>query len=239
MSIEPTPFAEHPAPASAAGSCPNGEAAAEREARRMARLARLEGMREMGYEMACRLNDWVAGRLPEPECAAFADIKDPVLAFSRMTSTVRRIIALEERLDEDAETREARIAAEAAERARKIAAEKAAQEEAELEAQAGTASEPWLSRTEKEVKVRLAVRDIHRAAEPDMDYRKREDLLDDLFLDYDETDYGYDRPLDDIVADLCEALGLETVEDLAEGVPVIEPELAAAGAAGSQGPPGG
>lgn len=207
----------------------------------MARLARLEGMREMGYEMACRLNDWVAGRLPDSECAAFADIKDPVLAFSRMTSTVRRIIALEERLDEDAETREARIAAEAAERARKIAAEKAAREQAKLEAEAEMASDPWLSRSEKEVKVRLAVRDFHRAAEPDMDYRKREDLLDDLFLDYDDTDYGYDRPFDDIVADLCEALGLEPVEDSAEGVPAAEtkPAMAGAGPPDGQGPPGG
>lgn len=168
----------------------------------MARLVRLEGMREMGYEMARRLNDYVAGRLSPDECTAFADIKDPTLAFSRMTSTVRRIIALEERLDEDAETRETRIAAEQAERARKIAAEEAARQQAIRNAEAARVREAAEAPLrEKKQLVRHGLHEASFDMDDDLNHEDRESLLDDLFDQYEIYD-DYAGDPDEILAQL-------------------------------------
>src|SRR5665213_3614556 len=102
------------------GTGPNGEAAPAidpREARREARLLSLEKVRQAAEEMSLQLNNGFAGRLPEHEQWQYDRVKDVPTAFTRVTKTFMQIIAMEERVEEDAETRRARIQAEAAERA--------------------------------------------------------------------------------------------------------------------------
>jgi hypothetical protein len=178
---------------------PQGEAlsASEvREARRGRRLESLERVRLAAEEMALHLADGVAGRLPEDEQAAFAKIRDPYLAFSRAERAVRRIAALEDRLDEDAETRAARIAAE-----------RAAQAAADARAAALRADEAARApERAKKRSIRRAMRRVLRDTDPETEYLDREVLLNDLFDDYESYD-DYAGDTAEIVAKLCSELG--------------------------------
>jgi hypothetical protein len=167
-----------------------------REARRARRLESLERVRLAAEEMALHLADGVAGRLPEDEQEMFAKIRDPYLAFSRAERAVRRIAALEDRLDEDAETRAARIAAERT--AQAAADARAAAARAEEAAQAP-------GRAKKRA-IRRAMRRVLRDTDPETEYLDREVLLDDLFDDYESYDDYAGEPAE-IVAKLCSALG--------------------------------
>jgi hypothetical protein len=167
-----------------------------REARRGRRLESLERVRLAAEEMALHLADGVAGRLPEHEQEVFAKIRDPHLAFSRAERAVRRIAALEDRLDEDAETRAARIAAERA--AQAAADARAAAARAEEAAQAPERA--------KKRAIRRAMRRVLRDTDPETEYLDREVLLNDLFDDYESYDDYAGDPAE-IVAKLCSELG--------------------------------
>jgi hypothetical protein len=159
----------------------DGDAA--REARRERRLNHLEILRNIGMEMAAALGHATMGRT-EYNIQAFAKTHDPALAYTRITLAIRRIVALEDRLDEDARTRAARIAEEQAEETRKAARESL--------------------NAEKRI-VRRAVREAVREADADLDRDRREKLLDDLFSDYDDYNHG---TLAQVVAGICTDLGI-------------------------------
>jgi hypothetical protein len=183
-----------------APSAAQGEAVSEAElraARRARRLESLERVRLAAEEMALHLADGVAGRLPEDAQEVFAKIRDPHLAFSRAERAVRRLAALEDRLDEDAETRAARIAAERA--AQAAADARAAALRAEDAARAPERA--------KKHAIRRAMRRVLRDADPETEYLDREVLLNDLFDDYESYD-NYAGDTAEIVAKLCSALNL-------------------------------
>jgi len=179
------------------GSRP-GEAApqadAAREARRMARLEQLERLRERADRISAQLCNMIQGRLPPDACAAFAHINDPTLAFTRVCTAIRRMVALEERIDEDAETRAERLAAEAAKRA-----------QAEAAARIATATQNHHD------KIRVhrfladkALRADIRARDTDMSRVRRELLLNDLTADLNDLDYMGD--IDALIAGLRKEL---------------------------------
>ncbi len=160
-----------------------GGAAAAHEARRMARLARLERLSDRAERISEKLCDLIEDTLPEDQRAPFARIADPVLAFTRTATTIRRITALEEQIDESAEQRAARLAEEAAKRAKE-------------------AAEPDRLPVDRRIHLRAsrriareAVRDAIRARDGAMDGFRREALLDDLTSDLDDPDYADDMDL--------------------------------------------
>jgi hypothetical protein len=159
----------------------DGDAA--REARRERRLNHLEILRNIGMEMAAALGHATVGRT-EYNIQAFAKTHDPALAYTRIALALRRIVALEDRLDEDARTRAIRLKEEREAEARKAARESL--------------------NAEKRI-VRRAVREAFREATPDLDRDRREKLLDDLFRDYDDYNHG---TLAQVVAGICTDLGV-------------------------------
>lgn len=167
---------------------------AAREARNMARLNHLELLRNIGMEIAAGLGHAAAGR-NQFNTEAFARVADPAASFNRIALAIRRIVALEDRLDEDAATRAARLAEEKAAEARKAARESLM--------------------VEKRI-VRRAVREACKDTYPDWDRKERENLLDDLFRDYDDYNNG---PLAEVVASICTDLGIAPDMTLWEDAP--------------------
>ncbi len=201
----------HPHSAAGAASTEYGqdaEAAADARAseiRRGWRRLALESARGICLEALTRLNNGTACKLPYDEQEAFERVKDPYLAMDRLTRSLCRVVAMEERLDESAEARAERLAKEQAER-----------EKAAREAQAWAEGEP--ERTKKTV-IRRTVRNVHRDAEPDLDRWEREDILNEAFSDYEDfEDYGGD-PVE-IILRICTQLGLGPVaKDQPNGKP--------------------
>jgi hypothetical protein len=193
----------------------DGEAAAAaeaREARRLRRLESVELMRLAAEQMAVRLNEGLAGRLFGEEHEAFEKVDNPYLAYTRVSRTFHQLILLEERLDEDAETREARIAAERAEQAQRIAE---AQKRREAEAVRVVVDH-------KATSIRKAVRAAHRDAYPEMEHPEREMILDAVFEDFEEIE-DYDGDAAGIVARLCHTLDMRPDRD-AEGNTLTDPD---------------
>ncbi len=172
----------------------NGEAAtaaeaAAREARRQRRLALVGRLMDAGEEAAMNLTEGMAGRLFGDKLEAYLRIGDPALAWSRVTRTIRQLAALEERFDEDAETRAARIDAE------RTAAQNAARAaEVRREAQAAREAQDMTKELARE-----AIREMYRDADHEMPSPERERLLHDLFADYALTDDFADDPEDIVV----------------------------------------
>jgi len=167
------------------------------EAARARRRRDMENARLMAMEVAARMTEAMAGRLPDHECPMFSRIKDPVVSLSRLLRVVGQLGLLEERFAEDAETRAKRIEAEQA--AREQAA-RAARARLEREAEQDLYDE-------KKKTIRSAMRQISRDAEPDLPYAERELRLDDLFEDFENYE-DYDGDPVEIVATLCAAMGL-------------------------------
>ncbi len=153
----------------------------------MERLRQLEVLRERADTISAQLCAMIQGKLPPHECAAFAHIADPTLAFTRVCTTIRRMVALEERIDEDAETRAERLAAEAAKRA-------------QAEAAKGRQDTIRLHRC----LARKTLRGDIRARGADLTRDRRELLLNDLTHDLDDLDYQGD--IDTLIAGLREQL---------------------------------
>jgi hypothetical protein len=196
----PHPHSDGFADAISAGPGQGGEATVaerSREVRRLQRVLVLGRARDVCGELIDRINDGTAARLPENQQYLFDKVADPYLALSRTVTSLGRILMLEDRLDESAEVRDARLAAEAAEREKTRLAEQARKNRQRLEA----------ALERKKTHIRRAVDMAHRDAEPDMRPIDRITKLDDLFDTFDELDDWKRDPVE-IVADLCIQLGL-------------------------------
>ena len=192
-----------------AGYDPDGEAERLREERRADGLRDLAELRRMGMHMARQLTAYVDGRLLEEEARPFSQIKDPTVSLERIVQFVRRIVAMEDRLLEDAKTRALRLAAELAERERALLAEQRRCERQPLE--------------DKKQLVRRAVALAHRELHPGKTRDQREDLLDDLFDEIDDfCDYEGDPAA--IVADIFAQFAADPAIDLS-WLPDFDPAI--------------
>jgi hypothetical protein len=170
---------------------------AAREARRAIRLGSLADMRQLILAGAADLGRYIAGEASESACAALDRIPDPCLSMTRMARALRQVVALEEKLDEDDETRLQRQREEALAWQKEIAAEEADRVSAAEKEQVNEARRY----------VRRAVRDAQLDADPDMSRGDRERLLDDLFEGYEDYD-DYSGDLNQIVVNLCRQIGI-------------------------------
>jgi hypothetical protein len=173
------------------------------DAEKRARLAdEVERVRGAMAEMLVRLNDGTACRLPPDQQDVFDRIADPYLAANRVSHAYSRIVLLEQRVGESAETRAKREAEEAAERER----------------QALAAAERERPRTPEEIteyRVRRSAKLAYRDAFPSLHKYEREFLLKDIFDEFDDFgDYRGD-PVD-ILAAICETLARDPAAALAE-----------------------
>jgi hypothetical protein len=168
-------------------AAPDKDASAAREAAREARVERrlnhLELLRNIGMEIAAGLGH-AAARRHQFDTSAFARIADPAASFNRLSLAIRRIVALEELLEEDAATRAAQLAAQRALQERRAARERAEEE--------------------KQI-VRRTVKMAHSDANPGIERDRQENLLNDLFDNYELYNEG---PLAEVVANICTDLGL-------------------------------
>jgi len=190
---------------------PDREAA--REERRLRRIAVLEQVCDINVRAAERLGKYIGGELSEIESQPFARLADPFTALTRLSQSIRRIVALQERLDEDDETREKRLKAERAARERAIQAQAA-----ERRRQAGQDEFE-----EKKDTIRQAIRNAYRDINPNVALADRESLLDDLFRDY-EDHFNYEGDAVEIVAELCGELGIGYLDDEDDGDVDLSPE---------------
>jgi hypothetical protein len=192
-----------------------------RAERRGMRLLSLAAARDLTIETMERLNDGAAGRLHIEEQARFDDrVRDPYLAMSRMSHELCRLVMLEERLDEDAETREKRLEAERAERERK--------ERAEVEALKRDAEVAVL--VEKKRVARAAVGRIYLDVNPKTTEMELNRLLDELLEDYeldlhDDLEQAYGDVTAAVIR-LCEELEIKAVKN--DGTADKTPEKARA-----------
>jgi hypothetical protein len=168
-----------------------------REVHRVDRLRSVVIAREACTALILRIERGMACQLPDREQSLFDMGGDPHLALSRTITALGRMVVLEDRLDESAEQRTARLAAEAAEREKARLAEQARQNRRRMEAVL----------EKKQAHIRRAVAMAHRDAEPDMRPIDRVTKLDDLFGEFDDYGDWDDDPVK-IVADLCIQLGL-------------------------------
>ncbi len=164
----------------------------------MQRIAVLEEVCDITVQAVRQLGKYIQGELSEIDSEPFARMTDPCTALTRLTQSVRRIVALQERLDEDDEAREKRLKAERAERERAMQASEAEQRRA-------------IGRdefAEKKDAIRRAARKAYRDVYPDQTLADREYLLDDLFRDY-EDHFNYEGDAVEIVTELCAELNIE------------------------------
>jgi len=159
-----------------------GEAVDEREARRMDRLGELEALRRRAGRISARLCDRIEGNLPHDEDDPLARLADPVLAFTRVATAIRRIVALEEQLDEDAESRELRLGEELEKRVVAMEADEKARDDAEIKR---------VVRANRNLMRKTVLDDIGER-DGDMSRARRELLLNDLLADLDDVDYVND-----------------------------------------------
>jgi hypothetical protein len=149
----------------------------------MVRLAALERVRARAEWITEKLCDLIDGKLSDEERAPFARIADPVLAFTRAATAIRRIVALEEQVDEDAYERAARLADEAAKRARQ-----------EVQAARAPADRRIHLRASRRI-AHDAMRAAALARDCNMSEFNRNTLLNDLTSDLDLPDYADDMEL--------------------------------------------
>jgi hypothetical protein len=169
------------------------------EARRMERLTVLARMRDRADRIAGALCDAIEGKLPAEDSPAVAHIANPVLAFTRVATAIRRIVALEERIDEDAEARAKRLADEEAARAKAEAAAVLAHN-TDVNKRRVTALR-WAAQK--------VVRGEIRARDNSMTRVRREMLLSDLTADLGDYDFMVDPEtvMQQIMDELDDILG--------------------------------
>lgn len=171
-----------PAP-SPAQTPPDGEAACVRESRRMDRLGALARLRERTELISIKLCALIEGKLPGDACGSLARIADPVLAFTRAATAIRRIVALEEQIDESAEERATRLAELAAKRTKEVAAVERVPADRKIHLRASNRI------------VRDAMLKAIAARDGSLDEFSRCSLLNDLTSDLDLPDYADDIDL--------------------------------------------
>ncbi len=199
------------------GPSPDGEAAAVadlREEHRQAQGARLDEMGEMILIAARQLTDYIGGKVSVDDAPALAGVADPCLTLTRLARAQRQVIAYQEKLEDDAETRARRLADEAVKR-----------ENAALETEAEQDAAEKAERIEANKRhIRQAFKEAHfdLGPGPSLPRPERERLLDDLMSDYERFD-DLDRDLVEIAQDL------EREAALMAGRPKPEPDAAIAG----------
>jgi len=217
-----------PNPTTPAPEAALSPADAAREARRAQRLAVLDVLCDRNLRAVEDLTDYMAGELPEDKARVFAGIQDPCLALSRLSRTIGQIVALQERLDEDGETRERRLKDEQDARDRKAAAEAATRraQQAESEAQA--------ERDRVRKRKNIVQHAIEMAIEAEVEPQYAENALiamDERIRAFEEySDFG-DGTIGEIVAKFCRDMGLTYDPELWEDEPWAIAEAAAAEAA--------
>lgn len=170
-----------------------------REERRRERLARLEEMDDMIRFAADRLKQYIAGELFDREAEPFAGITDPCVTLTRLARAQRQIVALQEKLEDDAEARARRLADEAAKR-EKAACAAEAEQEATDKAERIEGNKRLIRRAMKEAS-------FERGPGRGLASPEREKLLGDLMSDYERHD-DLDRDVVEIMEDLEREIGL-------------------------------
>lgn len=120
---------------------------------------------------------------------------DPGLAYSRISRAVRLSVALEARMDQDAETL-----------ARELAGQLAAEAKAAAERAAWIQERPKIERFD-------AVLERIEAETPEWEYEAREDDIIERLKDYREEDDFLDGPVEDLVAAIRRDLGLPVLAE--------------------------
>ena len=181
------------------------------EERRAARRRDMEILRLSSLEAALHLTEYIAGRLPNWQRAALEEIANPVAALANLNRSIVQICLAEDRFDESAEERAARIKAEG---------EAQAKAEAKAEAErAYTAGQ--IRRAENKRQAQQAIRAITLSTLR-LTFSERERMLDGLFRQLDASG-AYDGDPADAVADACILLGTSQL-----GAPLADPAQHAA-----------
>ena len=166
------------------------------DVRRETRRRDMEIMRLSAMEAALHTTEYICGRLPGWKREPFEKVTDPVASLANLNRAIVQITLAEDRFDESAEERAARIKAEAEAR---VKAEQAAAAERDY-----TAGQ--IRKAENKRHVRQAVRAI-TLDYVRMPYGDLEKLRGDLFRDL-EADGAYDGDPAETVADVCARLSL-------------------------------
>jgi len=168
------------------------------EERRATRRRDMEIMRLSAMEAALHTTEYICGRLPGWKCQAFAKVTDPIASLANLNRAIVQVTLAEDRFDETAEERAARIKAEAE---AKVRAEQAAAAERDYTAQQIRRAE---NKRQAQGAIRAITLDYIR-----LPYTNREELFADLFREL-EADGAYDADPAETVADVCHRLALTT-----------------------------
>jgi hypothetical protein len=169
------------------------------EERRAVRRRDMELLRLASMEAAFHITEYIAGRLPNWKKEALEKLRNPVADLANLNRAIIQITLAEDRFDETAEERTARIQAEAE-------AEVRAKREAEA---ARAQAEATLRRAENKRQVKGLVRAVSLSSIR-IPFTEREKLLDDLFRELeteDDTVSVYNGDPAETAADLCLRLG--------------------------------
>jgi len=166
------------------------------EERRATRRRDMEILRLSALEAALHTTEYICGRLPSWKREAFETVSDPIAALANLNRAIVQVTLAEDRFDESAEERAARIKAEAEARVR---AEQAA-------AAAHSDAERTLRRAENKRQANGAIRAI-TLDYIRLPYGDREKLFDDLFRELNANG-AYDADPAETVADICHRLAI-------------------------------
>ena len=161
------------------------------EQRRAVRRRDMEILRLSGMEAALHVTEFIAGRLPPWKRDALKGIANPIAALANLNRSLVQLYLAEERFDESAQERAARVKAEAEARAKAEAAEAA-----ERSYTAGQ-----VRRAENKRQVQQTVRAIMLPSLR-LPFEEREKLFAKLFRELDSGD-AYDGDPAEAVADIC------------------------------------
>jgi hypothetical protein len=166
------------------------------EERRATRRRDMEILRLSAMEAALHTTEYICGRLPNWKREAFEKVTDPVASLANLNRAIVQITLAEDRFDESAEDRAARIKAEAE---AKVRAEQAAAAERDYTAH-------QIRKAENKRNVQNAVRAI-TLDYVTLPYGDREKLFDDLFQELEAND-AYDADPAETVANICSRLAI-------------------------------
>lgn len=167
------------------------------EIRRAARRRDMEILRLAAMEAALHTTEYICGRLPAWKHQPFEKVTDPVASLANLNRAIVQITLAEDRFDESAEARQARIKSEAQ---AQLKAEQAAQAERDY-----TAGQ--IRRAENKRNVQNAVRAITLDYLPRPSYADWDKLCANLFRELEAED-AYDADPAEIVAEICARFSL-------------------------------
>jgi hypothetical protein len=166
------------------------------EERRATRRRDMEIMRLSAMEAALHTTEYICGRLPAWKREPFEKVTDPIASLANLNRAIVQITLAEDRFDETAEDRAARIKAEAE---AKVRAAEAALTERDYTAH-------QIRKAENKRNVQNAVRAI-TLDYVTLPYGDREKLFKDLFREL-EADDAYDADPAETVANICSRLAI-------------------------------